>query len=81
VILIVPMGLVASIVGVVLRGQDNNILTQVGFVVLIALAAKNATNDSAVWCAPSPLGGVQQPRVTYHLLILNQRAAPAPRCR
>jgi hydrophobe/amphiphile efflux-1 (HAE1) family protein len=42
VIMIVPMCLVASIVGVVLRGQDNNILTQVGFVVLIALAAKNA---------------------------------------
>lgn len=42
VILIVPMCLVTSIVGVVLRGQDNNILTQVGFVVLIALAAKNA---------------------------------------
>src|SRR6204780_3024151 len=42
VILIVPMCLVASITGVILRGQDNNILTQVGFVVLIGLAAKNA---------------------------------------
>jgi multidrug efflux pump subunit AcrB len=42
VIMIVPMCLIASIVGVVLRGQDNNILTQVGFVVLIGLAAKNA---------------------------------------
>ena len=42
VILIVPMCLVASIIGVVLRGHDNNILTQVGFVVLIGLAAKNA---------------------------------------
>jgi hydrophobe/amphiphile efflux-1 (HAE1) family protein len=42
VIMIVPMCLVASIIGVVLRGQDNNILTQVGFVVLIGLAAKNA---------------------------------------
>ncbi len=42
VILIVPMCLVAAIIGVVLRGMDNNILTQVGFIVLIALAAKNA---------------------------------------
>jgi hydrophobe/amphiphile efflux-1 (HAE1) family protein len=42
VILIVPMCLVASISGIILRGQDNNILTQVGFIVLIGLAAKNA---------------------------------------
>lgn len=42
VILIVPMCLVAAISGVVLRGMDNNILTQVGFIVLIGLAAKNA---------------------------------------
>src|SRR5271156_2569025 len=42
VIMIVPMCLVAAITGVILRGQDNNILTQVGFVVLIGLAAKNA---------------------------------------
>jgi multidrug efflux pump subunit AcrB len=40
--MIVPMCLVAAITGVILRGQDNNILTQVGFVVLIGLAAKNA---------------------------------------
>jgi hydrophobe/amphiphile efflux-1 (HAE1) family protein len=42
VILIVPMSLIASISGVILRGMDNNILTQVGFIVLIGLAAKNA---------------------------------------
>jgi hydrophobe/amphiphile efflux-1 (HAE1) family protein len=42
VILIVPMCLIASIFGVAMRGQDNNILTQVGFIVLIGLAAKNA---------------------------------------
>ena len=42
VIMIVPMCLVAAISGVILRGQDNNILTQVGFIVLIGLAAKNA---------------------------------------
>ncbi|MFG1477529.1 multidrug efflux RND transporter permease subunit [Xanthobacter sp. V4C-4] len=42
VILIVPMCLVAALIGVILRGMDNNILTQVGFIVLIGLAAKNA---------------------------------------
>ena len=42
VILIVPMCIVAAISGVLLRGQENNILTQVGFIVLIGLAAKNA---------------------------------------
>jgi hydrophobe/amphiphile efflux-1 (HAE1) family protein len=42
VILIVPMCILAALAGVMLRGMDNNILTQVGLVVLIALAAKNA---------------------------------------
>jgi HAE1 family hydrophobic/amphiphilic exporter-1 len=42
VILIVPMCLLAAITGVNLMGLDNNILTQIGFIVLIGLAAKNA---------------------------------------
>lgn len=42
VILIVPMCLLAAIVGVNIMGQDNNILTQIGLVVLIGLSAKNA---------------------------------------
>jgi HAE1 family hydrophobic/amphiphilic exporter-1 len=42
VILIVPMCLLAALTGLNLRGVDNNILTQVGFIVLIGLAAKNA---------------------------------------
>jgi multidrug efflux pump subunit AcrB len=42
IILIVPMCLLAAMAGVNLRGMDNNVLTQVGLVVLIALAAKNA---------------------------------------
>jgi multidrug efflux pump subunit AcrB len=42
VILIVPMCILAALVGVTIRGQDNNILTQVGLIVLVALAAKNA---------------------------------------
>ena len=42
IIMIVPMCLLAAMFGVNLRGQDNNVLTQIGLVVLIALAAKNA---------------------------------------
>ncbi|MGY4227703.1 hydrophobe/amphiphile efflux-1 (HAE1) family protein [Bradyrhizobium sp. USDA 4503] len=42
VILIVPMCLFAATIGVRLMGQDVNILTQIGFVVLVGLAAKNA---------------------------------------
>jgi hydrophobe/amphiphile efflux-1 (HAE1) family protein len=42
VILIVPMCLLSAIAGVMLRGMDNNILTQIGFVVLVGLASKNA---------------------------------------
>jgi multidrug efflux pump len=42
VILIVPMSLLTSLVGVWLKGSDNNIFTQIGFIVLIGLACKNA---------------------------------------
>jgi HAE1 family hydrophobic/amphiphilic exporter-1 len=42
VILIVPMCLLAAVSGLLMRGMDVNILGQIGFVVLIALAAKNA---------------------------------------
>ena len=42
VILIVPMCLLAAISGVAFRGMDNNILVQIGFIVLIGLASKNA---------------------------------------
>ena len=42
IILIVPMCLLSSLAGVLLRGMDNNIFTQIGFVVLVGLACKNA---------------------------------------
>jgi HAE1 family hydrophobic/amphiphilic exporter-1 len=42
VILIVPMCILAAMIGVNLRGLDNSILTQVGLIVLVGLAAKNA---------------------------------------
>jgi HAE1 family hydrophobic/amphiphilic exporter-1 len=42
IILIVPLGVLAAMIGVFLRGLDNNILVQIGLIVLIGLAAKNA---------------------------------------
>ncbi len=42
IILIVPMCLLSAILGVWSHGLDVNILTQIGFVVLVGLAAKNA---------------------------------------
>lgn len=42
IILIAPVCLPFALLGVHLRGMDNNLITQIGFVVLIGLAAKNA---------------------------------------
>jgi multidrug efflux pump len=42
VILVVPMCLLCSVVGVRLAGMEVNIFTQIGFVVLVGLASKNA---------------------------------------
>ena len=42
IILIVPMCLLSAGSGLLIAGMDNNILTQIGLVVLIGLASKNA---------------------------------------
>jgi hydrophobe/amphiphile efflux-1 (HAE1) family protein len=42
IILIVPMCLLFAIAGVWLKGGDNNIFTQIGLIVLVGLACKNA---------------------------------------
>ena len=42
VILVVPMCLLSALAGIALRGMDVNIFVQVGFVVLVGLACKNA---------------------------------------
>jgi hydrophobe/amphiphile efflux-1 (HAE1) family protein len=42
IILIVPVALLAGLVGVMVQGGDSNVFTQVGFLVLVALASKNA---------------------------------------
>ncbi|MEQ8824029.1 MAG: multidrug efflux RND transporter permease subunit [Filomicrobium sp.] len=42
VLLIVPMSLLSALAGLQWMGMDNNLLTQIGLVVLVGLAAKNA---------------------------------------
>ena len=42
VILVVPMCLLSALAGIALRGLDVNIFAQIGFVVLVGLASKNA---------------------------------------
>jgi multidrug efflux pump len=42
IIMIVPMGLLAAMLGVYLTAGDNNVFTQIGLVVLVGLSAKNA---------------------------------------
>ncbi len=42
IVLIVPMGLLAAMLGVKFTGGDNNIFTQIGLIVLVGLSAKNA---------------------------------------
>ena len=42
VVLIVPMCILAAMIGVNIRGLDRNILVEIGLVVLVGLAAKNA---------------------------------------
>jgi HAE1 family hydrophobic/amphiphilic exporter-1 len=42
VILVVPMALVGVLLALLIRGFDNNLYTQVGLVLMIALASKNA---------------------------------------
>ena len=42
VILVVPLALLGTVAAVAIRGMDNNIYTQIGIVLIIALASKNA---------------------------------------
>ena len=42
IILIVPLTLLSALVGVMLKGGENNVFTQIGLIVLLGLAAKNA---------------------------------------
>jgi HAE1 family hydrophobic/amphiphilic exporter-1 len=42
VILVVPLAVLGTVIALMMRGMDNNVYTQIGIVLLIALASKNA---------------------------------------
>jgi len=42
VIMVVPLALLGTVIAIAVRGMDNNIYTQIGIVLIIALASKNA---------------------------------------
>ncbi len=42
VILVVPLAVLGTVLALMMRGMDNNVYTQIGIVLLIALASKNA---------------------------------------
>src|SRR6185295_18530190 len=42
ILLVIPFGVFGAFLGLLLRGLDNNVYTQIGLIMLIGLAAKNA---------------------------------------
>jgi hydrophobe/amphiphile efflux-1 (HAE1) family protein len=42
ILLVIPFGVLGAFLGLYLRGLDNNVYTQVGLIMLVGLAAKNA---------------------------------------
>jgi HAE1 family hydrophobic/amphiphilic exporter-1 len=42
VVLVVPLALLGTVMAVAIRGMDNNVYTQIGVVLLVALSSKNA---------------------------------------
>ena len=88
VILVVPMCLLCSIAGVAIARMDVNIFTQIGFVVLVGLACKNAIliveyaklqSQAGEPPLPGDAGGLQAPLAADHhdLLRLHPRRGAA----
>jgi multidrug efflux pump len=80
VILVVPMCVLCALAGVAIRGLDNNIFTQIGFVVLIGLACKNAilivefARDRQLEGASIFEAGVEAARVRLRPIVMTTAA-------
>jgi hydrophobe/amphiphile efflux-1 (HAE1) family protein len=80
VILVVPMCLLASVAGVAVVGLDINIFVQIGFVVLVGLAAKNAilivefAKDKRAHGAPAYESAVEASRLRLRPILMTSFA-------
>ena len=83
VILIVPMCVLAAMIGVNLRGLDRNILVEIGLVVLVGLAAKNAIlivefAQQGLLAGMRPIDAALQARIRLWDGVLCELQATAP---
>jgi multidrug efflux pump len=72
VILVVPMCVLSSITGVAYAGLDINVFTQVGFIVLIGLASKNAILI-VEFAKTQREAGIERRKATLHACELRLR--------
>jgi multidrug efflux pump subunit AcrB len=80
VVAVVPLAVLGAVIGLTIRGMDNNIYTQVGLVLLVGLAAKNAIlvvefareKQAAGW---SPLdAAVEGARLRFRAILMTSFA-------
>ncbi len=80
VVAVVPLAALGAVIGLTIRGMDNNIYTQVGLVLLVGLAAKNAIlvvefareKQAAGW---SPLdAAVEGARLRFRAILMTSFA-------
>jgi len=80
VILIVPMSILAALAGVWLTGGDNNIFTQIGLMVLVGLACKNAilivefARDLELQGAPPVKAAIEASRLRLRPILMTSIA-------
>ena len=80
IILIVPMCLLAAVSGLLLRGMSVDILAQIGFVVLVALASKNAilivefARQAQLGGAPAAIAAIDAARIRLRPILMTSMA-------
>jgi HAE1 family hydrophobic/amphiphilic exporter-1 len=80
VVLVVPLALLGTVLAVVARGMDNNVYTQIGVVLLIALSSKNAilivefARDHRARGASAEVAAVEASRLRFRPILMTSFA-------